>query len=90
MDGMKVVADAMGVAAEFKEMGMVGEPVDESSSEPLGAKDLRPVGKGRLVAGMTATRSKVSLPPATLPFQPRNRVIIPHKEPDQEAPLAGV
>ena len=43
-----MVADAIGLTAEFKEVGMVGEPVNESGGQPFVAKDLGPVGKGQV------------------------------------------
>jgi hypothetical protein len=38
----------MKVVAEFKEMGMVSEPVNESGSQPLVTKDLGPVREGQI------------------------------------------
>ena len=43
-----MIEKAIGLAAEFKDVGMIGEAVDEVGGQAGVPKDLRPVGKGEI------------------------------------------
>ena len=43
-----MVLKAVGLAAKLKDMGMIGQPVNEGGGQPGITKDLRPVGKSEV------------------------------------------